>query len=230
MKSKIVIDLKNIIKTYELGGQKVHAVNNISLKVKKGEFIAIMGASGSGKSTTMNIIGMLDFPTSGDYLFNGVNVAKIDEDKQAEIRNKEIGFIFQSFNLIKRTSVYFNVERPMVFSKIKKSERKKRILDVLKVVGLADKVDNLSNQLSGGQIQRVAVARALVMQPSILLADEPTGNLDSKTAKEIMSFLVDLNKKGNTIILITHEQEIADYARRVVTLKDGAIISDTKRE
>jgi len=230
MKKKPIISFQNVTKTYVTGPVKYQALKGISFEVKKGEFVAIVGASGSGKSTTMNIVGALDTPTTGTYLLNGKNISEYNDDQLAEMRNKEIGFVFQSFNLLPRTTVLKNVERPMMYAGISPSERTKRALKVLKSVGILDKADNLSNHISGGQVQRVAIARALVMEPSIILADEPTGNIDSKTAHEIMKFLAELNRQGNTIILITHENHIAAYARRVIILKDGKVISDKKKK
>jgi len=230
MKKKPIIFFQNVTKTYVTGPVKYQALKGISFEVKKREFVAIVGASGSGKSTTMNIVGALDTPTTGTYLLNGKNISEYSDDELAETRNREIGFVFQSFNLLPRTTVLKNVERPMMYAGISQSERTKRALRVLKSVGILDKADNLSNHISGGQVQRVAIARALVMEPSIILADELTGNIDSKTAHEIMKFLTKLNKEGNTIILITHENHIAKYARRVITLKDGKIISDKQKK
>lgn len=226
MAKESFISLENIKKTYITGPVKYEALSGINLEIKKGEFVAIMGPSGSGKSTLMNIIGALDISTSGKYLLEGKNISNYDEDELAGIRNKEIGFIFQSFNLLSRTTVLKNVERPMMYAGISKEERFKRATECLNLVGLSDKANNLSNHLSGGQIQRVAIARALVMNPSIILADEPTGNLDTKTAHKTMDFIKDLNKKGSTIILITHEEEISAYAKRIIRLVDGLISSD----
>jgi len=223
-----VISLKKIIKDYGVGEDTYRALKGISLNIYKGEFVAIMGPSGSGKSTTMHILGALDTPTSGKYFLKGKDISTYNSDDLAYIRNHEIGFIFQAFNLLPRTTVFKNVERPMMYAGIDAEERKKRAMKCLELVGIDDKADNLSNHISGGQIQRVAIARALVMNPAIILADEPTGNLDSKTAHEIMVFFRDLNKKGHTIVLITHEDDIAALAKRTIRLKDGDIISDTK--
>jgi len=227
---KPIISFKRVGKTYVSGPVKHKALRGVSFEIYAGEFTAIIGASGSGKSTTMNIIGALDIPTTGTYLLKGKNISEYNDDELAEMRNKEIGFVFQSFNLLPRTTVLKNVERPMMYAGISAGERERRAMAVLKKVGIADKANNLSNHISGGQIQRVAIARALVMAPSIILADEPTGNIDSKTAQGIMKFLAKLNKQGKTIILITHEKHIAAYAERVITLKDGMIISDKKRK
>ena len=218
-----VIELKNIAKIYTDGGEDTQALNGINLEIQKGEFVAIMGPSGSGKSTLMHIIGLLDKPTSGTYLLNGQNVSKISGSKQSDIRNSEIGFVFQQFNLLPRTSVLDNVLLPTIYSSLKKSKEKAR--EIIKEVGLEDKVNNLSNQLSVGQIQRVAIARALIMDPSIILADEPTGNLDTKRTKEIMELFTQINKKGSTIVLITHEEAVASYAGRIIKLLDGEIVT-----
>lgn len=226
---KPLITLKDVTKRYPLAnGEFYEALHGISLTVHEGEFVAIMGPSGSGKSTMMHIIGALDTPTNGTYLFKGKDISSYSEDQLAGIRNQEIGFVFQSFNLLPRTTVLKNVERPMIYGKIPQKERTKRALDALTLVGIVDKANNLSNQISGGQIQRVAIARALIMNPSIILADEPTGNLDSKTSHEIMEFMTNLNNKGRTIVIITHEEDIANYARRKIKIMDGEIISDTK--
>ncbi len=224
-----VISLQNITKEYEIGGEVYQALKGVSLEVFSGEFVAIMGPSGSGKSTTMHIIGALDTGTSGKYLLKGRDISAYSEDELARIRNREIGFVFQSFNLLPRTTVLKNVERPMIYAGVSQKERTRRAMECLRLVQIDSKANNLSNQISGGQIQRVAIARALVMNPTIILADEPTGNLDSKTAHEIMMFLQGLNKKGHTIVLITHEDDIAAFAKRIVKLKDGEVVSDTKK-
>lgn len=224
-----IILLTDITKTYRTGDENYQALRGLSCSIEEGEFVAIMGPSGSGKSTLMHIIGALDTPSSGTYFLKDKDISTYNEDELAQIRNKEIGFVFQSFNLLPRTTVIKNVERPMMYAGIQQTERTKRAMECLTMVHLETKAGNLSNAISGGQIQRVAIARAIVMNPSILLADEPTGNLDSKTAHEIMEFFSELNKKGNTIILITHEDDIAGYAKRIIRLKDGEIISDKQK-
>lgn len=222
-----VIELTNIVKTYDMGGaEEVHALRSISLTLKKNEYVAIMGPSGSGKSTLMNIIGCLDTPTSGQYLFNGLSVSDMDDNDLAKIRNKEIGFVFQTFNLLPRSDSLHNVELPLIYGGISSAERKRRAAEVLKDVGLGDRGHHKPNELSGGQRQRVAVARALVTRPSIILADEPTGNLDTKTGEEIMMLFEELHRQGNTIILVTHEADIADHAQRAIRLRDGVVESD----
>lgn len=226
-KKSLLIELENIIKEYPISDSEVYrAINGINLKIHEGEFVAIMGPSGSGKSTLMHILGALDAPTDGKYILKGKNISSYTEDQLAEIRNREIGFVFQSFNLLPRTTVLKNVEKPMMYADVNEKERMERAMQALQRVGISEKANNLSNRISGGQIQRVAIARALVMNPSIILADEPTGNLDSKTSHEIMNFIKKLNEDGKTIIIITHEHDIAAYARRVIKLVDGKVVSD----
>jgi len=225
--SENVIELNNIRKFYDMGGaEEVHALQGVTLSIRKGEYVAIMGPSGSGKSTLMNIIGCLDTPTSGQYLFNGVNVSEMDDNALAKIRNKEIGFVFQTFNLLPRSDALHNVELPLIYSGIHASERKRRAHEVLAHVQLGDRTHHRPNELSGGQRQRVAIARALVTRPSIILADEPTGNLDSRTGEEIMQLFEELHRQGNTIILVTHEADIAEHAHREIRLRDGVIETD----
>lgn len=221
-----IINIKGITRDFPLGTEVVKVLKGIDLTINKGEYVALMGPSGSGKSTLMNLLGCLDTPTSGSYILNGKDVSQMSDDELAGIRNKEIGFVFQTFNLLPRTTALDNVALPMVYAGFKKPERVARASKVLTQVGLEDRMDHKPNQLSGGQRQRVAVARALVNHPSIILADEPTGNLDSKTSLEIMGLFNEIHSNGNTVILVTHEEEIAAYAHRVIRLRDGIIESD----
>ncbi len=222
-----LIKITNIKRDFPLGNEIVYVLKGIDLEINKGEYVALMGPSGSGKSTLMNILGCLDTPTSGTYILNGKHVSEMQDDELAGIRNKEIGFVFQTFNLMPRTTALDNVALPMVYAGHSKSERVERATEVLTQVGLQDRMDHKPNQLSGGQRQRVAVARALVNKPSIILADEPTGNLDSKTSVEIMNLFNEIHANGNTVILVTHEEDIAAYAHRIIRLRDGLIESDT---
>ena len=222
-----LIKITNIKRDFPLGNEIVYVLKGIDLEINKGEYVALMGPSGSGKSTLMNILGCLDTPTSGTYVLNGKHVSEMQDDELAGIRNKEIGFVFQTFNLMPRTTALDNVALPMVYAGHSKSERVERATEVLTQVGLQDRMDHKPNQLSGGQRQRVAVARALVNKPSIILADEPTGNLDSKTSVEIMNLFNEIHANGNTVILVTHEEDIAAYAHRIIRLRDGIIESDT---
>ncbi len=226
----MLIDIRDITKVYEMGEEKVQALAGVSFGVERGEYVAIMGPSGSGKSTLMNLVGCLDTPTSGSYVLNGKEVARMTDDELAAIRNQEIGFVFQTFNLLPRTSALQQVELPLVYGGASKKDRRERAIRALKAVGLGDRMNHTPNELSGGQRQRVAVARALINDPSILLADEPTGNLDSQTGAEIMALFDELCAKGNTIILVTHEEDIAAHARRIVRLKDGKIRDDSPNE
>ncbi|MVO10921.1 ATP-binding cassette domain-containing protein [Flavobacterium sp. TP390] len=221
-----IIEIKGITRDFPLGDETIHVLKGIDLTINKGEYVALMGPSGSGKSTLMNLLGCLDTPTSGSYVLNGKLVSQMHDDELAEIRNKEIGFVFQTFNLMPRTTALDNVALPMVYAGFSKSERNERATEVLTQVGLADRMDHKPNQLSGGQRQRVAVGRALVNKPAIILADEPTGNLDSKTSVEIMNLFNEIHAKGNTVILVTHEEDIAAYAHRIIRLRDGLIESD----
>lgn len=227
--SNPLIKITNIKRDFALGNETVYVLKGIDLEINKGEYVALMGPSGSGKSTLMNLLGCLDTPTSGSYILNGKDVSQMKDDELAEIRNKEIGFVFQTFNLLPRTTALDNVALPMIYAGFSKSERNKRAAEVLEQVNLADRMDHQPNQLSGGQRQRVAIARALVNNPSIILADEPTGNLDSKTSEEIMKLFNEIHSNGNTVILVTHEEEIAAYAHRIIRLRDGLIESDTTK-
>lgn len=222
-----VIEIKNIVKNYQVGTVIVRALRDISLNIDRNEYVALMGPSGSGKSTLMNLLGCLDTPTRGEYVLNGTDVSKLEDNQLAEIRNKEIGFIFQTFNLLPRYTALENVMLPLIYSGVHKSEREKIATDMLDRVGLLDRMTHKPNELSGGQRQRVAIARAMVNRPSIILADEPTGNLDSKTSLDIMKLLRVIHNEGNTVILVTHEEDIALQAKRVVRLLDGEISSDT---
>jgi putative ABC transport system ATP-binding protein len=221
-----LIHLQNISRRYQMGTEMIHALRDVTLSIERGEYVAIMGPSGSGKSTLMNLLGCLDTPTSGDFTLNGSKVSEMDDNELAEIRNKEIGFVFQSFNLLPRSDALHNVELPLIYAAKPSEERREQALKALANVGLADRVHHRPNEMSGGQRQRVAIARALVNNPSILLADEPTGNLDSKTGQEIMALFEELANRGNTIIVVTHEEEIAQHARRIVRIRDGLIASD----
>jgi putative ABC transport system ATP-binding protein len=223
-----LIRLQNISRRYQMGGETVHALRDVSLEIGRGEYVAIMGPSGSGKSTMMNLIGCLDTPTSGSYELNGINVSEMDDNHLAEIRNREIGFVFQTFNLLPRSHALHNVELPLIYAGMPADERRKIALDAIAQVGLADRAHHKPNELSGGPRQRVAVARALVNKPSILLADEPTGNLDTKTGAEIMALFKELSQKGNTIIVVTHEEDIAEHAHRILRIRDGLIASDER--
>ena len=226
MKKTPIISIKNLSKIYQTEVLKTVALDNVSFEVQKGEYVAIMGPSGSGKSTLMHIIGALDKPTAGTYYLDGQDVSELNDDQLAEIRNQKIGFIFQAYNLLPRTTTVKNVMLPMAYAGIDKEERENRAIKYLKLVGLGDHLKHTSNQLSGGQQQRVAIARALSMQPSVLLADEPTGNIATAQAKEIMDIFKKINDQGNTIIMITHEEDIAEHAKRIIMIRDGKIVSD----
>ncbi len=224
-----ILQLRGITRDFKLGAQTVHVLKGIDLDISKNEYVALMGPSGSGKSTLMNLLGCLDTPTSGSYELNGTDVSSLNDNALAEIRNTEIGFVFQTFNLLPRSTALENVALPLVYAGLSKEERLARAAEVLKQVGLADRMDHRPNQLSGGQRQRVAVARALVNKPALILADEPTGNLDSKTSVEIMKLFDDIQAAGNTVVLVTHEEDIAQHAKRVIRLVDGNIDSDTTK-
>jgi putative ABC transport system ATP-binding protein len=224
-----MIDCKNLTKIYMTGGVETHALENVSFSIEKGEFVSIIGPSGSGKSTLMHILGALDVPTSGKYFLDGQEISKLNDDELSDLRRNKIGFVFQSFNLLPRTTVLRNVMLPLLYSELTSDEREKRARECLQYAGMEEnKFQNLSNQLSGGQMQRVAIARSLINNPSIILADEPTGNLDTKTSHLVMNALKELNKKGHTIILITHEIDVANYANRIIHIRDGAIEKDEK--
>lgn len=226
--SENIIEIKEIKRDFKLGSETVHVLKGVNLEIAKGDYVALMGPSGSGKSTLMNILGCLDTPTSGSYYLDGKDVSSLKDDELAEIRNKSIGFVFQTFNLLPRTTALDNVALPMVYAGNTKSERDVRAKEVLDQVGLSDRMDHHPNQLSGGQRQRVAVARALVNRPAIILADEPTGNLDTKTSIEIMHLFDEIHANGNTVILVTHEEDIAEHAHRIIRLRDGVIESDER--
>ncbi|AMD85729.1 putative ABC transport system ATP-binding protein [Capnocytophaga haemolytica] len=225
-----LLEIKDIKRDFKLGNEILHVLKGINLSIEKGEYVALMGPSGSGKSTLMNILGCLDTPTSGQYILNGKDVSKMSDSELADIRNREIGFVFQTFNLMPRTTALDNVALPMVYAGVNKEKRRERAREVLQMVGLEDRMLHKPNELSGGQRQRVAVARALVNHPSIILADEPTGNLDSKTSYEIMNLFDSIYNAGNTVILVTHEEDIAHYAKRIIRLKDGMIESDDSKK
>ena len=224
----MIIDIRNITKTYHMGDIEVKALRGVSFTAEKGEFIAVMGPSGSGKSTMMDIMGCLASPSSGEYYLEDEEVSNLSDNRLAEIRNRKIGFVFQSFNLLPRTTALHNVELPLIYGGTSRKERRKKAFESLEAGGLADRVDHKSNELSGGQIQRVAIARALVNNPSLIFADEPTGNLDTKSSGEIMSIFERLNEEGSTLIMVTHEQEVAQHARRVIQLRDGLISKDER--
>ncbi|MEE2931469.1 MAG: ABC transporter ATP-binding protein [Bacteroidota bacterium] len=224
--TKRIIDIQNISRCFQVGETEIKAVKNISFEVNKNEYVALMGVSGSGKSTLMNMLGCLDSPTSGKYFLNSKDVGALEDNKLAEIRNKEIGFIFQTFNLLPRSTALENVMLPLIYAGIDRNEREAKSINMLKSVGLADRIHHKPNELSGGQRQRVAIARALINKPSIILADEPTGNLDSETSNDIMNLFSNIHQEGNTIIIVTHEAEIANRAKRIIRLKDGEIESD----
>ncbi|WP_312790980.1 ABC transporter ATP-binding protein [Sphingobacterium sp.] len=226
MSGKILIEIKDIAREYQIGSETIHALSSVTLDIHKGEFVALMGPSGSGKSTLMNILGCLDTPSRGEYILNGINVSDMTEDELAEVRNKEIGFVFQTFNLLPKNTALENVALPLIYAGYSKVRREEKATSALESVGLGHRMDHRPNELSGGQRQRVAVARALINDPSIILADEPTGNLDTKTSIEIMGLLEEIHSKGNTIILVTHEEDIALHAHRIVRMRDGLIEND----
>jgi putative ABC transport system ATP-binding protein len=228
MRSAPVIDVRDVRKTYQLGDIAVHALRGVSLRVDRGEYIAIMGASGSGKSTLMNILGCLDLPTSGAYVLDGLDVRDVDEDTLSDVRNRFIGFVFQSYNLIPRTRALANVELPLSYASVPRAVRRERALAALSAVGLGQRINHVPSELSGGQQQRVAIARALVTNPALILADEPTGNLDTASGEEVLGLFEQLSEEGRTIVLITHEDDVAAHAGRVIRLRDGAIIADER--
>jgi putative ABC transport system ATP-binding protein len=230
MASPPLIEIHDLAKIYDVGASPVRALDGVSVGIEKGDYVAIMGPSGSGKSTLMNLIGCLDTPTSGRYVLNGREVETLDDGALAEIRNREIGFVFQTFNLLSRTSALQNVELPLIYAGVTSAERRRRAAEALSSVGLGDRMEHKPNELSGGQRQRVAIARALVNGPSILLADEPTGNLDSRTGDEIMELFDELNRRGNTIILVTHEEYIANRTKRIIKLRDGKVVADFRTD
>jgi len=221
-----LIEVRNLSRLYHMGEETVYALRDVSVGIESGEYVAIMGPSGSGKSTLMNLIGCLDSPSSGKFILNGIDVSEMDDNEQADVRNRQIGFVFQTFNLLARSTALHNVELPLVYAEIDSETRRERALEALEQVGLGDRVTHRPNELSGGQRQRVAIARALVNRPAIILADEPTGNLDSKTGIEIMALFEELSNRGNTIIVVTHEEEVARHARRIIRIRDGLVATD----